>query len=175
VDLHRALTRCGPHLRRYGGHAMAAGLEIGRGEVERFADGFEAAVREQTGSGDVAERVVWADLESRAEDWDLATVEALQRLAPFGAGNPEPRFLLRGARVAGRPRMLGAEASHLSFAVKQQQGGAVRVVAFHRADLHDLAASEQPLDLLVTANVNEWRGTRTPELRLLEARPHVPR
>jgi single-stranded-DNA-specific exonuclease len=172
VDLHLALTRCGPHLRRYGGHAMAAGLEIGRGEVERFADRFEAAVREQTGAGDVAERVLWADLESRADDWDLATVEALQRLAPFGAGNPEPRFLLRGVRVAGRPRMLGAEASHLSFAL-QQRGGAVRVVGFHRADLHDLAASEQTLDMLVTATVNEWRGTRTPELRLLDARRHV--
>ena len=173
VDLHRALTRCGPHLKRYGGHAMAAGLEIGLAEIDRFAEGFEAAVREQTGAGDVAERVVWADLESRADDWDLATAEALQRLAPFGAGNPEPRFLLRAVRVAGRPRMLGAEASHLSFAL-QQKGGAVRVVGFHRADLHDLAASEQPLDLLVTATVNEWRGTRTPELRLLEARAHLP-
>jgi single-stranded-DNA-specific exonuclease len=173
VDLHRALTRCGTHLRRYGGHAMAAGLEIGLGEIDEFAVRFEEAVREQTGSGVVGERVLWADLECRVDDWDLAAAEAIQRLAPFGAGNPEPRFLVRGARVAGRPKMVGGEATHLSFAL-QQRGGAVRVVGFRRADLYDLAASEQTLDLMVTPALNEWRGTRTPELRLLDARPHLP-
>lgn len=173
VDLHRALTRCGGHLRRYGGHAMAAGLEIGLADVGRFAERFEEAVREQTGEGDVGPRTVWADLEATPDEWSLDAAVALQRLAPFGAGNAEPRFLLRGVRVAGRPRLLGGESSHLSFALPQR-GGAVRVVGFRRADLYDLAASEQPLDLLVTATVNEWRGSRTPELRLLDARPHAP-
>lgn len=169
VDLHRALTVCGPHLKRYGGHAMAAGLEIGLHEIERFSERFESAVREQLGS--VAhERVLWSDLAAEVDEFDLPTVEALHRLAPFGAGNPEPRFLLRGARVAGRPKVMGSESAHISFALRQK-GGAVRVVGFRRADLYDLVAEDGALDLVVTATLNDWRGTRTPELRLMDARP----
>ncbi len=174
VDLHRALTDCGPHLKRYGGHAMAAGLEIEAGEIERFAASFEEAVRAQQGEGARGPRTLWADLACEADDWDLAAVTAVHRLAPFGAGNPEPCFLVQGASVAGQPRLLGSESTHLSFALKQQ-AGAIRVIGFRRSDLYDLAASEQPLDLLVTPTVNDWRGVRTPELRLVDARPAVAR
>ena len=76
--------------------------------------------------------------------------------------------------MAGRPKLLGSESTHLSFALKQQ-AGAIRVIGFRRSDLYDLAASEQPLDLLVTPTLNDWRGVRTPELRLVDARPAVVR
>ncbi|MFM8979945.1 MAG: single-stranded-DNA-specific exonuclease RecJ [Planctomycetia bacterium] len=173
VDLHEALTASGEHLTRYGGHAMAAGLEIERHAVERFAQRFEEAVREQLGAAPAGQRTLWADLEAHVDDWDLPTAESLQRLAPFGAGNPEPCFLLRGAQVAGQARLIGRESAHLSFALRQRVG-AIRVVGFHRAGLYDVAASGAPLDLLVQATVNEFRGTRTPELRLVDARPAAP-
>jgi single-stranded-DNA-specific exonuclease len=170
VDLHRALTQCDAHLKRYGGHAMAAGLEIELAEVERFAARFEEAVREQQAEGGPGARTLWADLVTPVDEWDLAAVEAVQRLAPFGAGNPEPCFLVPGAHVAGRPKLLGSESTHLAFALKQR-AGAIRVMGFRRADLYDLAASDAPLDLLVTPTLNDWRGTRTAELRLVDARP----
>lgn len=170
VDLHRALSVCGSHLKRFGGHAMAAGLEIGLHEVERFAARFDDAVRQQLGGAAAPERVLWSDLVADVDEIDLTTVQELHRLAPFGAGNPEPRFLLRGVRLAGRPKVMGAESSHLSFALRQK-GGAVRVVGFRRADLYELVAEEGTLDLVVTTALNDWRGTRTPELRLLDARP----
>jgi single-stranded-DNA-specific exonuclease len=172
VDLHRALTACGPHLVRYGGHAMAAGLEIERHAVDGFAARFEQAVDEQLGSLPSGRRTLWADLEAHVDEWDLPTAESVQRLAPFGAGNPEPCFLVRGASVAGQARLMGRESAHLSFALKQR-GGAIRVVGFHRSDLYDLAASGAPIDLLVSPMVNEFRGTRSAELRLVDARPAV--
>ena len=65
---------------------------------------------------------------------------------------------------------MGRDSAHLTFALKQQ-GGAIRVVAFRQAALYDLAASGKPLDLAVTPVVNEWRGMRTPEFRLVAMRP----
>ena len=47
------------------------------------------------------------------------------------------------------------------------------VVAFRRADLYDAVASGKPLDIAVTPIVNDWRGTRTPEFRLLDLQPHA--
>ena len=162
VDLHAALSRCSAHLRRYGGHAAAAGLEIDRGALPAFAEAFEEAVRAQVGLAP-GDDVPAVDGEATPGDFDLACAEAIRRLAPFGHGNPEPRFLLRGAVVAGRPRLLGAGSEHLSFALKTPTG-AVRVVAFRRARLFDLAASGVALDLVVSPTVNEWRGIRSAEL-----------
>jgi single-stranded-DNA-specific exonuclease len=110
------------------------------------------------------------DGEARPEEFTRDVVEQVRRLAPFGAGNPEPRFAVRGAQVAGRPRLMGAGSDHLSFAVKTP-AGAIRVVAFRQAAAHDLVASGASLDLAVTPTVNEWRGTRTPELQASEIRP----
>jgi single-stranded-DNA-specific exonuclease len=162
VDLHAALSRCSAHLRRYGGHAAAAGLEIDRGALPAFVEAFEEAVRAQAGNAADDDSPA-VDGEATPGDFDLACAEAIRRLAPFGHGNPEPRFLLRGAVVAGRPRLLGAGSEHLSFALKTPLG-AVRVVAFRRARLFDLAAAGVPLDLVVTPTVNEWRGVRSAEL-----------
>jgi single-stranded-DNA-specific exonuclease len=173
VDLHRALSACGPHLERYGGHAMAAGLEIRRAQVDRFAEAFEEAVRGQeeiTAPGDGA---LALDGESVPEEWDLSAVEALERLAPFGPGNPEPTFLFRSVRVAGKPRLLGSSGDHIAFAL-QRPGAPLRVVGFRRPDLHELASCGAPLDLAAVPSVNEWKGTRSPELRLVALRPTPP-
>jgi single-stranded-DNA-specific exonuclease len=170
VDLHAALTDCHGHLTRYGGHAAAAGLEIGEAEVARFADAFEAAVEAQVGTEGPGP-VLWIDGETAPGDWTLDVAEAFRRLGPFGAGNPEPQFLIRKAEVAGRARLMGKDAAHLSFALKHPEG-AIRVVAFRAAASHDVVASGKPLDLVVTPTVNDWRGTRTPELRLVDVRPH---
>ena len=168
VDLHRALSTCEPHLARYGGHAAAAGLDISRTKIDAFSDAFEEAVRLQTTAEEV-QRTIEVDLEAQTEDFTLDTVEALQRLAPFGQANPEPVFAVRSATVAGRARLMGQNDAHISFSIKQGPG-AIRVVGFRRADCFDLTTARCPLDLVVTPMVNEWKGTRTAELRLIDIR-----
>ena len=169
VNLHEALTRCGSHLKRYGGHAAAAGLEVDRASIPAFADAFEQAVRVQTGDAS-PEAVLLLDGEAAPADFTLDVVEQVRRLAPFGAGNPEPRFAIRGAVVAGKPRLMGAGSDHLSFAVKTPTG-AIRVVAFRQADAFDLVASGRPVDIAAAPTVNEWKGYRTPELVATDIRP----
>jgi single-stranded-DNA-specific exonuclease len=172
VNVHAALERTREHLVGYGGHAQAAGLEIHPDRAHAFRAAFEAVVSEQS-AGRAPGRRIEVDAETSVEEWDLALVQAVRRLEPFGAGNPEPCFLLRGARVAGSARLVGSTSAHLSFALKQG-GGAIRVVGFQRADAYDLVSAGGPLDLLVTPVVNEWRGTVTPELRLVDVRAAAP-
>jgi single-stranded-DNA-specific exonuclease len=169
VDLHAALDRCKGTLRRWGGHAAAAGLEIDRAAVPDFAAAFEEAVREQTGGGE-PEPALRLDAEAAPEDFTLETVEQVRRLGPFGAGNPEPRFALRGARVAGRARVVGSGGEHLTFALRTPTG-AVRVIAFRQSRSYDLVSSGAPLDLAVTPTLNDFRGVRTAELTAHSIRP----
>ncbi len=169
VDVHRALEASCDHLGSWGGHAAAAGLDIDLDAAPAFREAFESAVLAQR-EGAPPTRVIDCDAETEIDAWSLELVESLRRLAPFGKGNPEPVFVVRRARVAGRPKLMGRDSAHLSFALKQQSG-AIRVVAFRQAKLYDLAASGAPLDLAVTPVVNEWRGMRTPEFRLVDMRP----
>ena len=169
VNLHEALTSCDAHLSRYGGHAAAAGLEIERHRVGPFADAFETAVQAQVGSS-VPTRTIEIDAEASVDDFTLEGVEAVQRLEPFGAANPPPVFLLRGAHVAGKVKLMGQDSTHLTFALRQQRG-AIRVVGFRKASLYEVAASGAPLDLVVEPMTNEWRGTRSAELRIVDLRP----
>jgi single-stranded-DNA-specific exonuclease len=169
VDLHAALSRCASVLRRFGGHAAAAGLEIDRAAVPDFEAAFEEAVREQTGERE-PEPTVACDAVARPDDFPLETVEQLRRLGPFGAGNPEPRFALLGARLAGRPRVIGSSGEHLTFALRTATG-AIRVVAFRQSRAYDAVSSGEPVDLLVSPSVNDFRGTRTAELVASAIRP----
>ena len=159
----------GEHLESYGGHAAAAGLDIRIDRAPAFRAAFEdAMVRQQETA--VHQKTLEIDLESHADEWDLDTVYAVRRLAPFGRSNPEPLVVVRGAEVAGRPKLMGQASTHLSFALKQAQG-AIRVVGFRQAKLFDLAAAGGQLDLAVTPVINEWRGMRSAEFRLVDMRP----
>ncbi len=169
INLVEALTRCGAFLRRYGGHAQAAGLEVDRARLVEFEAAFEDAVRLQQGDAP-PERTVNVDADVDPAELTLDTAEQIRRLAPFGAGNPEPRFLLRGVKLAGKPRLMGVSSAHLSF-VAQVPGGGIRVVAFKQASAFDLVASGSPVDLVATPTVNEWRGVRTPEFLASSIRP----
>jgi single-stranded-DNA-specific exonuclease len=161
VDLHRALHRCAGHLRRFGGHAAAAGLELDRQSLPAFEEAFEAAVREQ--APDEAPDALSLDAEADPSELTAEVVTHVGRLAPFGEDNPEPRLAIRGATVAGRARLVGPGSEHLSFALRTR-AGAVRVVAFRRAEWLPVAAGGGPIDLVVTPVMSEWRGARTPEL-----------
>ncbi len=172
LNVHSALGASAEHLESYGGHAAAAGLDITIERAPAFREAFEAAVQHQQ-EGDAPQKTLEIDIESCADDWNLDTVYAVRRLAPFGQANPEPLVVVRGASVAGKPKLMGAASSHLSFALKQQ-GGAIRVVGFRQAAHFDLAASGAPLDLAVTPVINEWRGTRSAEFRLVDLRAATP-
>ncbi len=174
INLYEALHRCRAHLKRYGGHAAAAGLEVDRDALPAFEEAFEEAVRDQTSrlpADFLADGECFRlDGEATAGDFTLETVEHVRRLAPFGEGNPEPRFGIRGALVAGRPKLMGSGSDHLAFTLRTPTG-AIRVIAFRQSRHFELVASGAPLDLVATPVVNEWRGTRTPELMAHDVRP----
>lgn len=143
-------------LREGGGHAMAAGLAL---DVERLEE-FAAFARER------AERVLVPD-EPAPLDLDGAltvagvTVElacALDRLAPYGPGNEEPRFCLTDARVV-EAREVGR--GHLACVVAGAAGGRLRGIAFRareRALSGALMRRGEPMRLAGRVKLERYQG-----------------
>jgi single-stranded-DNA-specific exonuclease len=113
-NLVQALNGCRSHLLGFGGHAMAAGLSIAREAVAEFRQAFNDLARVGAADRDAALRL-HVDADVRLADLTGGLVDELERLGPFGAGNPEPVLAVRGVRTLHR-RVIG-DGTHLRLDV----------------------------------------------------------
>jgi single-stranded-DNA-specific exonuclease len=169
-NLHAALAECGEFLLAHGGHAAAAGLKIDEGQLAGFRGAFcEVAATRISSEQRVAE--LFVDVEAPLSAFTLQTVEQLERLAPFGQGNPRPLLCTAGVTLAGPPKPLGQTGHHLAMMLSQH-GVKLRAVAFGGGDwADDLAALEGPMDIAFRPVINSYRGRRSVELHLVDWRP----
>jgi single-stranded-DNA-specific exonuclease len=161
-DLHAGLGACSEHLRRFGGHRVAAGLEIEASRVDAFRRAFADHAAAALGPGDlIASERVDAVVPGGALGMPLA--EELERLRPFGAGNPAPTLLVPAARLEGVSGM-GAERQHARFNLVTGSARALGV-AFGSAP-RSLSSSDGPHDLALRLERNSWNGTVEPRVVL---------
>ena len=155
-DLHAGLGAASDHLLRHGGHRMAAGLEIAADRVDAFRAALAAHAGAALAPGDLMPvQEAHAIVPVAALTLDLA--EELDRLAPFGAGNPAPVLMVPAARVEHVTAM-GEQGDHARFTLA---GGSARArgVAFRTAqrELADAGASDH--DVAVALERNRWNGS----------------
>jgi single-stranded-DNA-specific exonuclease len=114
-DLHGALLECADLLERFGGHHMAAGVTIRRGNLEAFRVRFAEVTRRALRVEDLApeQRIdVVLPLSQLTPEFE----RLCRHLEPCGMGNPGPVFGVRGARLA-RTRRVGS--GHLKGTLEQ--------------------------------------------------------
>src|SRR5689334_11869279 len=125
-DLLGGLNACAQHLLRHGGHRAAAGCAIAASEVDAFRAAFEGHAAAVLAPEDL---IPVSRIDAVVAGGELGTdlAEDLERLAPFGQGNPEPVLLVPAARLID-PRPM-AEGKHVRFTV-ESGGVRARAVAF---------------------------------------------
>ncbi|MHA6530472.1 single-stranded-DNA-specific exonuclease RecJ [Paenibacillus sp. BAC0078] len=163
LDIYEALTSCADLMDHYGGHPAAAGMSLHRDQLAAFA----AALNEYAAAVLTPEHympVTAADGEVAIADLSLQAALELDRLAPFGMANPLPKFIVRGAAVK-ETRKMGQDGKHLKL-VLQQGKNTIEAVAFGKGPLADLLPAGTLIDLLAELSVNEWNGSRKPQLML---------
>jgi single-stranded-DNA-specific exonuclease len=150
-NMYEGLGRCQEHLLRFGGHHHAAGVHVERRQLADFTRAFEAEAVRQLTPDDLVP-FIRIDAEVHAKEATLELAEALMKLAPFGAGNPEP---LLSAEVAGvEPRILVSktgDADHLKF-----QLGSTDSIGFGMAEKGGLLRSRA--QVAFTLAVDTWNG-----------------
>ena len=160
-DLHGALGACASHLERFGGHRAAAGLSIETEQLEPFREAF--AAHADAVLTDVDLRPVTAiDAIVPARALTLELAEELDRLAPFGLGNPEPTLLVASVEAVA-PSTVG-EGKHLRFRIRQHERDGGSAIAFGLG--RDLDRLQRPgrYDVAFRLKENRWNGTVAPQL-----------
>jgi single-stranded-DNA-specific exonuclease len=168
-DLLGGLDACAGHLLRHGGHRAAAGCSIAREEVDRFRAAFAAHAAGVLTPEDLVprERV---DAVVAGDELGFELAKDLERLAPFGMGNPEVSLLVPAARLQDA-RPMGEEGKHIRFTV-ESGGVRARAVAFGMPRLP--AGADGPLDATFGLELSEWGGAVEPRLVLRCAQPPEP-
>ena len=168
-DLHGALGACADHLDRYGGHRAAAGLSLGEERLEAFADAF-AAHADSVLTEDDLRPVLRVDAIVPASSLTLGLAAELDRLAPFGLGNPDVTLLVPSCEAYDAGAV--GEGKHLRFRVRQHGRDAGSAIAFGMGAQLDRLRREARYDVVCRLKENRWNGTVAPQLvvrRLLDA------
>jgi single-stranded-DNA-specific exonuclease len=173
-DLHGALGACSEHLQRFGGHRAAAGLSIETERLEAFAEAFAAHADAELGDGDLAP-VTRIDAIVPGSALTLGLANELDRLAPFGLGNPDVTLLVPSCEAV-QPGVVG-EGKHLRFRVRYGNRDVGSAIAFGlggQLDRLGRTNGQSPLryDLVCRLKENRWNGTVAPQLvirRLFDA------
>jgi single-stranded-DNA-specific exonuclease len=165
-DLLAALEACSEHLESFGGHRAAAGLRLRAGALEGFREAFAAHAEAMLGPEQLA-RTERIDAFVGGAGLGLDLAEQLERLAPFGIGNPGVRLLAPSARIRD-VRTMG-EGKHCRFTLLSG-GHKALGVAFGRSEI-GAAGSEEPVDVALQLDVNRWNGSVEPQVVLRELYP----
>jgi len=168
-DVLEALHRSKDHLKAYGGHRHAAGVTVDLHSVDAFARRFDEVL------GDLPEdsekRLLQIEHEVGLGALSVKALQELERLGPFGPGNPEPVFSLRA--MIREYRIL--KDRHLKL-VLENAGSRTEAIWFNAADhLEWLLATHQSVKPLWewagVPELNRFRGNVTPTFRIRDVRP----
>ncbi|HDQ71010.1 MAG TPA: single-stranded-DNA-specific exonuclease RecJ [Chloroflexi bacterium] len=168
-DIHAAIAAQQDMLGRFGGHPMAAGLSIEAERIPEFRRALSRAILEMC--GDLEEAIpLYIDGYLPLEDVSLDLVDQLERLAPFGPGNPPLTLATRDVSLKSHT-VIGRTREHVKLTV-EDGAGTIRQVLWWRGAGQPLP--QGPFDLAYTVRANDYRGQRQVQVEWVDARVTAP-
>ena len=166
LNLVEALADSRDLLVRFGGHELAAGLTIRRKDIPDFRKRINEYASALLTEEMTAVRYEADGLVEVAE-LTMAQAEELERLEPFGIGNPTPTFILRDAVVQRVIPLGGGRHTKLTVCKDGQMFQAIR---FGTSSAKLSVAAGDVVDILFQLNINDYQGVRSLQLILQDVR-----
>jgi len=164
-DISAAIAAQAELLHGFGGHPMAAGLSIDPERIPEFRRGLSRTVSEMCEA--VAEKPeLQIDAYLALNELSLELVAEIERLAPFGAGNPPLTLATRGLSLVSHAT-IGRNGEHLQLIVEDEAGNAQKVLWWRGAGE---SLPEGRFDLAYTVRASDYRGQRDVQVEWVDAR-----
>lgn len=166
-NLYEALSACSEHLIGFGGHALAAGLNIRRDQLDAFRQALAEYYNLNRPSP--LPEVQCDLLINNASMLSIENVRSLEALEPYGNRNPKPTMCFSGVRLEYASPVGGGR--HLRMRVLLGHSRFESIFFSHTLD--DLGIHEGDLiDLAFSPQINEFRGNVSVQLVVVAARRH---
>ncbi len=166
-DILEGLEASKSELLTFGGHKSAAGLTLEVARIKAFREAINSFAGDRLTPDDLRPQLaIDAPLGFGSIRGEL--VEAVARLAPFGAGNPRPVFSATGVSVVNGPRRI--KQRHLAMSLRHE-GAIFRSIYWRGGDREDLVASARSgLDVAYGLDQNTFNGETRVELTISDLR-----
>ena len=160
MNLVDALCHCEAELVKFGGHELAAGLSVTRGNLDRFREKINEYAK-QTLTEDNMIPTVDADLEISLSDATLDLADGLRILEPYGVGNPVPSFIVNAVTVTEISSV--SDGRHTRFIFTDGSRTSAGMYFSCPPSSLDVYVGDK-VDILFNLDVNEWAGRRNAQL-----------
>ena len=159
------MSACTEHIVKFGGHDMAAGLTIDRDSFEPFVAAMTAYSRNAITPEQLI-RTAQPDVVADLHEISHTVAVEIEKIGPFGMGNPIPVVQVMGVKVYD-VRAMGNKGSHLSLKVGTKR---VRCIWWGHGDLVERISTGSRIDIVAKIKVNEFRGRSNAELDIIDLR-----
>lgn len=167
VNLVEVFQRCTDLLGHWGGHPMAAGVSLKVADIKAFTVRYLESLKALYPDGlpePSLKLSTWLEVENLEE----GLLEELDRLHPFGQGNAEPVFGLRGVVLEEAPHAFGEGNFRFRMPAVHGARSGVAGIAWR---MHGVPEVGQPIDMAVRFAWNYWRNSRYPQVTLIDWKP----
>ena len=166
-DLYQGLAACRDLLEAFGGHPSAAGVTVREARLDEFRERFSAVVAEWA-VGAATVPTLHVDAEVQLSEVTAKLIAEIGVFHPFGAGNPEPTFAVKGLEVMDS-RTVGEK--HLKMTVRQGRSMLFDSIGFGMKSLIERGIpARAPVDLAFMPELNHWNGYDRIQLRIRDVR-----
>jgi len=165
-DVTAALEECHNLLTTFGGHPLAAGFTVTRQNLAQLEEHITRLATDQLGHLDLRPEIV-IDAELPLATFSGETFNLMQRLSPFGRGNPQPTFLTRQVEVI-ECRNFGNQGEWLRLKLKQGN------IIWQAVDFESQKKREEipsHVDIVYNLGKSRWNGEDVLSLNLLDFAP----
>ncbi len=161
-------------LHGFGGHPMAAGMAFDADKLTEFRKGLGRAIEKQLGEVVREEPTLQIDAWLGLGEINISLAEALEILAPFGAGNPSLIFASRDVMMKS-VSTIGKTKEHRRLNIIDQGGNTQSILWWGGAG-EELPESDSKFDIAYSLRASSYRGQKQvtlqfEEFRITEAKP----
>jgi single-stranded-DNA-specific exonuclease len=168
INISSAIAMQAYLLEGYGGHPMAAGLSIQPDNIPEFRRRISQSIEKEM-QANPPESTLTIDNYLSLNELTLDLITDIERLAPFGMGNPPVLLACRNLSLTGYSAV-GKQGEHLLMTLEDDLGYSQQAIWWQGADK---SIPDSTFDLAFTARASTYRGQRGIQLEWIDYRPAV--
>lgn len=162
-NLFEALSACEEYLTGFGGHSIAAGLNVNTADIDKFSEAINKYADKHM-SGDILIPKLDIDCPLSSASINLKAAKMLERLEPFGMDNEKPVFSISGVKIV-ESAAVGNEGKHLRLRLAKDNA-AFRAIGFGMGQLIEKAQPGATANVAFHMDINRYQGNESVQLMI---------